>query len=835
MLVREHRSDEQGLSDLLNYAHIGNGVIYNKDGALICSARYIGPELDSASKGELDGLVEVFNRFALNFSDGWMIHTDDIRVPATEYPNMSAFPCVVAKMIDDERREQYEGVGDHYENMQFLTFVWKFPKETIKINKSYFIENLEDTEKHENLTSFLNNHFMPVVNRCLNTLSSYFNMELLDSADLLTFLNFCITGKFKPRQVPSEDMFLDVYMASEPFIGGLIPKIGDKHIQTLTIMGVKLDETYPGILEALSTYPLVYRLSNRFIPFSQATADKELKKYRKQWNNKISGFLGLVMEALLNKPSKNQDEHAGIMKDEVKNAITWNNSGNVIFGYWTCQIVFMSEEMATLEYAIKDFKGFLDSAGFDSLLEDINAVDAYLGTIPGHGSCNARRVFVNSRQLSHLLPLGSLWAGDEKVSRSSLLPKDAPVCFMANATGNTPFRYNVDHQDIGHGVTLGPTGAGKTTFEQFKMTQFYRYPNAHGFIFDKDLSQYGWTYAMGGKHYHIGEDDSLGFAPFQNLETNTQLNQAKLFVEMLCELQNMKISPKERQYISDGVNRLSKVPIGEDRSITALISNIHESIKEPLRFYALDGSFTMLDSMVDSVEDGYLHCFEMGWLIKQKHQYYMPVLMHQFNTITNFLEKAATTKPTFIYLEEAWQYIEHEAFSKYIVDWAKTLRKFNARLWLATQSLADLYDPSTGKLKASTAAILDACSTRVFLPNVQMDSSIEDLYRQIGLTDRQIEIVKSSEPKRQYYVVRPPLEDSKNQFSGNRLFDLGWTNLEKKPLALSFIGLNPGKSKALAQLIKSYPNEEDWLPIWLEQEGQTEWLEHYYDKYYKKD
>lgn len=837
MLLREHRSKEQGLNDLINYGHIHHGVVYNKDGAFIISARYIAPDLDSAGKAQLDGLVENGNRFGLNFSDGWMIHTDDIRVPATEYPDMAEFPCATAHLIDDDRRESYENEGEHFENMQLLTFVWKFPKESVKINKSIFIENLEDSEKHESLDTLLS-QFKTVVNRSLNVLKNYFSIEIIDSEDLLTFLSFCITGKFKPKKVPPPDVFLDTYMASEPFVGGMIPRVGNKHVQVLSIMGCRLDETYPGILEALSTYPLVYRVSNRWIAMSPATADKELKRYRKQWNNKITGFGGLIAEALLNKPSKNQDDSAAFMKDEVKNAITWNNSGRVVWGYWTCSIVFMSENLQTIQYAIKDFTNFLDQLGFDVLLEDYNAVDAFLGTIPGHGSCNIRKIFVNSRQLAHFLPFNSVWAGDEKVSRRSLLPKDAPVCFMASTIGSTPFRYNVDHLDLGHSVTLGPTGAGKTTFEQFKMTQFFRYPKAQGFIFDKDLSQYGWTYAMGGKHYHIGEDTKIGFAPFQHLETDTEISQAKLFVELLCELQNMKITPKTRQQISEGINSLATVPYGEDRSITRLINLIHEDIKEPLKFYSLQGSFSMLDSMTDSLDDGYLHCFEMGWLIKQKEQYYLPVLVHIFNKVGNFLERANREHPTFIYLEEAWQYIDHEFFSKYIVDWAKTMRKFNGRLWLATQSLADLYDPSTGKLKASTAAILEACSTRVFLPNDKVDLSIEQLYQQIGLSERQIEIIKTSTPKQDYYVVRPPLEDSGNKFSGNRLFNLGlnWNPEEpdKKPLALSFIGLSMDKSKALAELIQEHPEEKDWLPIWLESEGQTKWLERYYEHYYPK-
>ena len=438
---------------------------------------------------------------------------------------------------------------------------------------------------------------------------------------------------------------------------------------------------------------------------------------------------------------------------------------------------------------------------------------------------------MHSRQLAHVLPLGTVWAGDERVSLSSLLPKNAPVCFYANTIGSTPFRHNVDHEDVGHSVVLGPTGAGKTTFLQFALSQFYRYEDAMVFVFDKDLSHFGWTHAMGGNYYNIGEDSSIGFAPYKHLETPTQISNAIRFTEMLCELQNMKLTPQHKQYINDAVKTLATTAPDDDRSLSSLITYADDSLKAALRFYSLDGTFKMLDSKTDSIRDGHLHTFEMGWLIKQEKQYYLPILMHQFNSITTFLENGNTKYPTIIVLEEGWQYLEHDVFAKYIIDWMKTMRKFNARVWIATQSLSDLYEPNTGALRPSTAAVLDNCSTRIFLPNNNMDVQAEKLYTQIGLSERQIEIIKNAMPKRDYYLVRPPLPESENKFSGSRLFDFGWSGMADKPLALSFIGLSKTKSHMLAEIIAQHPNEEDWLPIWLAKEGHHDWVTYYNNNY----
>ena len=137
----------------------------------------------------------------------------------------------------------------------------------------------------------------------------------------------------------------------------------------------------------------------------------------------------------------------------------------------------------------------------------------------------------------------------------------------------------------------------------------------------------------------------------------------------------------------------------------------------------------------------YLQTFEMRWLLAQKPEIYLPVLRTIFDQIEARLERAHGKQPTLIVLEEAWLYIGHEVFARKLKDWLKTLRKHNARVIFATQSLADLYDPTTQTLTATTAAILESCPTKVYLPHLSMDAELKSLYRKMGLSERQIHIL----------------------------------------------------------------------------------------------
>ncbi len=88
MIFKRHQSKEQGLSDLLNYAHfIEEGIIINKDGAFLMSYLFRAPDISSATPSELESLSNTVNRVMLTLDDGWMIHVDELRIPSNNYPD----------------------------------------------------------------------------------------------------------------------------------------------------------------------------------------------------------------------------------------------------------------------------------------------------------------------------------------------------------------------------------------------------------------------------------------------------------------------------------------------------------------------------------------------------------------------------------------------------------------------------------------------------------------------------------------------------------------------------------------------------------------------------
>jgi len=824
MIFKEHLSREQGLSDLLNYAHfVDENVIINKDGAFLMTYKFRGPDINSASGAELDALTANFNRMATFLEDGWMLHVDELRIPSLVYPPVGDFPDSVSALIDEERRQMYELEGSHYENFQFLTFVWKFPLSIVKTSKHWFVEGLSKQDENTDLTKLLI-YFREMVERCVGLISSQFILEKLGRSDLLSYLNTCITGELLPVTPPPDGCFIDVVLGRKNIVGGYVPQIGKNHLYVLSIVGYLNEETIPGLLEEMGTYPLIYRWSNRFIPLSESTAEREIKRYQRNWNNKIKGLPGILKEAIFGRPTTKLNVDAQQMSQETTEALTANRNHSTRFGYWSSEIVIMNENIELLEEASKDITRYLEQTGFACIKESVNTFDAWLGSIPGHGSANVRRVFLDSINLAHVLPLHTIWTGAEFSSSASLLPPKSHPVFYAATMGSTPFRFHMDEGDVGHQLVVGPTGAGKSTYLGFLISQFLRYSGAQVFIFDKDYSQRALTAALGGFHYDIGKEEELSFCPLADLSTKSKKLRAEQFIENLVVLQNIPLTPDIRAATHTAITSLAASDQKNNRSLTVFKSEVqHEAVRSALQYYTLEGQIKLLDSTHDCLKTGYLQTFEMDWLLQQKPEIYLPILGHIFNSIDSLLEEQNEKNPTLIVFEELWFFCSHPIPKKQLKNWLKTLRKKNARLCLATTSLADLYDPTTKTLTDTTAAILESCYKRIFLPNPHMDSEIYDLYRKIGLTKRQIEIVSTvAIPKRHYFVMCP---------EGNRLIDLGFN--EAKPLALSFIGLSQEKGKLLLEHKAQFGNE--WIYHWLVKEGFQEWASYWKVNYFMRN
>ncbi len=801
--LKQFRDRTRGLPDLLNFGLMPeDGILQNKDGSLTVSWYYRGEDMDSATHAELAAISARLNGMLVGLGNGWMLNCDAMRGPATTYPASGHYPDRTSRLIDAERRQQYEQEGAHFETTYALSLTYLPPLRTSNRVIELIYEDVGRDDSPEGFAARILGQFKRQVDDFQSAVSATLPLRRMKAIrrveatgreyvedELLQYLEFCISGVLRPVRLPTIPMYLDALIGAHPFYGGIAPRVGDMYIKVVAIDGFPHD-SYPGVLHALDVLGYEYRWATRFIFLDPQQARSVINGVRRRWQQKQRG----LKDQVFNTAGGAIDLDALEMTEDAQSAMGEAEGNQVRFGYYTSCVVLMHTDRDLLLEQAREVRKALLNLGFGARIEDINAVEAYLGSIPGHAYPNVRRPILHTLNLADLLPITAVWAGPQTNSSPFYPPNSPPLSYAATA-GSTPFRISLHVGDVGHTVMIGKTGGGKSTALNFLMAQHFRYPNAQVFAFDKGYSSYALVSACGGHYYDIGaEQGGLAFCPLKRLDTPADQAWASDWIEIMLTLQGATVTPALRQMVYEAIMRLTRSP---RRTLTEFVAELQDSdLRQALAHYTLAGPMgSLLDAQEDGLVAGAFQAFEMEHLMNMGEKNIVPVLLYLFRQV----ELRMTGRPTLVALDECWLMLAHPLFREKVRDWLKTWRKKNALVFLATQELSDVMNSPIRDV------ILASCPTKILLPNPEAnESSSRPMYELIGLNDREIQILAHATVKRDYYYKSP---------QGRRLFSFGFG-----PVALSFVGASRQEDlRAIKQLIATH--EESWPAHWLRQRG----------------
>jgi type IV secretion/conjugal transfer VirB4 family ATPase len=811
----ETRKQPTGLADLLLwFGLVDDGIVLQRDGSLLAAWQYRGPDLQSATHAEMAAIARRMNRI-LRLGSGWMIQVDSFRSFSSGYSPEGAFPDAVTALIDRERREQFALEGSHFENEYFLALTYMPPLVASEKLTGFMMSGSDSTHSEgANAGAEALRFFKTKIRQFEDVFAAQFPVTRLKATvtnlgdgyervddGLLAYLRRCLTGVKGPVMQPEIPVFLNDLLSMEDLRGGTEPLMGDRHLRTLSVDGFPRS-TYPGALSVLDTVPCEYRWNTRAILMDPSEAQGIIAKIGKKWKFQQRGLKDQVFKS---SGGGQLNQFAMTMVSDSDGALAEATSGDVHFCYLSSSIVLQHKDRKFLENIIGEFRKVLINRGFGVRVEDINAVDAFFGTLPGNGVAQVRRVIAHTRNYVDLMPISAVWAGEKK-NPSSLMPPNSPPLLYAAAQGGVPYRLNLHDYDVGHTLLIGPTGAGKSVSLALFVAQWFRYPNAQVFAFDKGHSLYGLCKAAGGRFYDIGEG-GLSFQPLRDIDDEAEFGWGQEWLETVLRMQKVEIGPGERNTIHRALQQLASAP-RERRTLTELEANLQdEKLKAGLQPYVIDGALGgLLDSRNDGLTTARFVVCEMETLLSGSYgeATVMAVLLYLFRR----MERALDGSPTLVPIDEAWLFLKHPAWRDKIQDWLKTLRKKNAVVLLATQSMADV------KESPIASAILQSTATKIYLPNSEAgNEGMRHFYEYAGLNSREIELLQTATPKRDYYIV---------QRLGRRMisFRLG-------PVALAFLGVSGQKDRARIDALAAEFGE-GWISEWMqERKVEKGWIDYY--------
>jgi len=854
--TREFRPGVTGIADLLHWdSIIGEGALQQADGSMLCAWAYRGADMQTATIHERNALARQLNEALLPLSDGWMFHVDAVRQPARFSAEEGAFPDGLSRLIDEERQlghtfrsesrsgdRSIESRGGFYETSYVLTATYKPPAGVYNQLSRFFVTGRQRrAAKMDRLIDLFEAQVSEVEMRLRGPL----RLRRLSTEELLRHLHTCLTGLRHPVAPPPVNVGLSSYLADQQVFGGFAPRVGNRHVRAVSLHGFP-NATSQGILGRLHNLPAAYRWSTRLIMLSSETASQLIRTRRHSWFKKRKGLSEALRSFTGQQVSEEQrriereffeDESAVRMATDAKEALTRMQSAEARYCLYTSTFIVMEREEARAEEIAEEIREVLIEAGFPSRIEDVNALEAYLGSLPGNGTANSRRFAVHTRNVADLMPATQIWPGAE-YNQSHLFPPGSPALLSAKTDGSTPFRLNLHAQgDVGHTLVIGATGAGKSVLVNTLMAQWLRYEKAQVFLFDLGHSGYLLSKGVGGRHYQLSPDAgaALSLQPLLRVDEESERAWAASWIETTIELQGVTPTPARRAEIGRALRLIAANPphmrtleelkiLVQDEEVAGALGQF---VGEGTYAHLLNGSRDALagdalagDTLVGGApvgEDGRgpssgstsgvinpaYQVFELSAVRDLPESVFIPLLLYLFHHVERQLR---ADRPSIIVLEEVWHALMHSSFSERIKQWLLTLRKQNAAVVMVAHTPAQIAQLENREI------IIDSCPTKIFLPNPDaVDPEAKALYRTMGLNEREIEAIATATRKKHYFFKCPV---------GSRLFDL-----DLGPLALQFVAMPSGEVGALRQRVEALEEEHGrgWVAHWLREQGLPEW------------
>ncbi|MBG6162781.1 type IV secretion system protein VirB4 [Labrenzia sp. EL_195] len=791
MNLTEYRTRNSRLADYLPWAAlVDKGVVLNKDGSFQRTARFRGPDLDSAVPAELVAVTGRLNNAFRRLGSGWAIFVETQRHAANHYPD-STFPDAASALVEAERKASFEEAGAHFESSYFLTFTYLPPAEEATRAERWLFEGRETNglNPQEVLTGFVDR-----TDRILQLIDAFMpECTWLDDAGMLTYLHSTVSTNRHDVGVPETPVYLDALLADQPLAGGLEPRLGASHLRVLTITGFP-KVTTPGLLDDLNRLAFPYRWSTRAIPLDKTDATKLLTRIRRQWFAKRKSLAAILKEVMTNEQSALVDTDAANKAADADLALQELGADHAGIAYVTATVTVWDADSKIAEEKLRLVEKVIQGCDFTSLSETLNAVDAWLGSLPGHVYANVRQPLISTLNLAHMIPSSAVWAGPERDEHLS-----SPPLLYGKTEGSTPFRFSLHVGDVGHTLVVGPTGSGKSVLLALMALQFRRYRNSRVFAFDFGGSIRAASLAMGGDWHDLGggvtEGGEVSLQPLARIDAVAERSWSADWIAAILIREGVTVNPEVKEHIWTALTSLASAPVDE-RTLTGLSVLLQSNdLKQALRPYCIGGAHgRLLDAESEHLGSSSVQAFETEGLIGTGAA--PAVLAYLFHRIEDRLDGS----PTLIIIDEGWLALDDEGFAGQLREWLKTLRKKNASVIFATQSLSDI-DSS-----AIAPAIIESCPTRLLLPNERaIEPQIAGIYHRFGLNDRQIEILARATPKRDYYC---------QSRRGNRLFELGLSEV-----ALALCATSSKTDQTAIAGIFADRGHEGFLEAWLHHRG----------------
>ena len=381
-------------------------IVVNKDGSLQTTFRYQGPDLDSAIPEHLSIITQQLNALFMSIDTGWVFYFEAQRIPSTNYPDGVTFSDPITKIMDDERKHFFSGKGAHFETTYYATIYYMPPND----NEGRLKEIVVEGKKKKGIDA--EDYLERFAKVCDTVYNGFFTVQIpcewLDKDEMLNYLHSTISPYHRQLVFPKHPVLLDNYLYDASLSGGLEPRLGGRYLRVVSIIGF-LQSTVFGVFDMLNTLNFPYRWVTRYYCLEKLDAISAVDHKAKEWKAKFKSIMDMIKEFMQGIESDDANTTMVSRYQEAMNCLTAIESDETSYGYYTGCIVLWADTIDEADERAKTVVQAINNIGFKAKIEDLNAVDAWMGSLPGNIGRNVRRQLISCGNLVHMMPLSTIW------------------------------------------------------------------------------------------------------------------------------------------------------------------------------------------------------------------------------------------------------------------------------------------------------------------------------------------------------------------------------------------------------------------------------------------
>ena len=438
-----------------------------------------------------------------------------------------------------------------------------------------------------------------------------------------------------------------------------------------------------------------------------------------------------------------EDSAAATEAARLGEALVEVESDGIAYGDLSCGIALHGQD---LERRAADVLSIFAAADAKIIRESYGQLATWFARLPGQPAARqVRTVMVSSGVAGCLAPL---W-GDPDGHKSCAHLRAAPLALFETPT-RRPYRYDLfNGGDVGHTLVLGATGSGKSFLLNFLLVNAQRY-RPRVCVLDLGGGYRSLSSTLGGSYLSLDPAADGGGATVRPLSLpreRASLQFLAAWVAGLLQAGGYIATGDDVTDIRSRIEEVYDLPV-ERRSLGRLAEVLKPRMRPAMSRWVGDGSWGAVfdppggagagedlgaDFQVVDISGAAQHPDLAGAALG----YYLERLRIEIERPDEL------SRLKLMVVDEAWKFISDARVGTYLAEAAKTWRKRNAALILASQSAGDI-------LRAASAGqILESLPHRIYLANPDLPDEVAE---PLKLTAAELRTIRGLAPKRELYL-----------------------------------------------------------------------------------